>query len=99
MIDKKFQPILWEYDISKLNYEDDIVFVRTLKFWNKVHVDILKKRLGKAEFKRKFLKNLENLDLKTVNYWKKVFKIDLTLTHKSTMYEKLNKPIFSRSFR
>lgn len=99
MIDKKFQPILWEYNISKLNYEDDIVFVRTLMFGDKTHVDILKKKLGKTEFKRKFLENLENLDLKTVNYWKNVFGIDLTLTNKSTVYEKLNKPIFSRSFR
>ena len=99
MLDKFFQPILWDYDISKLDYNDDIVFVRTLMFWDKKHIDILKKVLWKETFKKKFLKNLKELDIKTINYWKNIFEVNLNLKNKQTFYEKMNKPVFSRSFR
>jgi len=45
MIDKIFQSILWEYDLNKLNYEDDIVFVRSLIYGDLEHINILKNKL------------------------------------------------------
>ena len=98
MIDKKFQSILWEYDISKLNYDDNIVFVRTLMFWDKEHIVKLKKELGIIKIRDKFIENVEKLDKKTINYWSKIFNLNIDLKDKQTVYEQLNKPIFTRSF-
>jgi len=98
MIDKNFQSILWEYDLNKLNYNDDIVFVRTLIFWNKKQVDILKNKLWKEKFKEKFLENLTHFDKKTLNYWSIILDVKIDLKNKQTIYEQLNKPIFTRNF-
>ena len=96
MLDKKFQVVLWDYDISKLNYEDDIVFVRVLLFWDREHLKIIKNKLGKERFKQKLQKNISKLDKKTLNYWAKIF--GLNLQNNQSVYEQLNKPIFTRSF-
>ena len=100
MIDKIFQSILWEYDLNKLNYENDVVFVRTLIYGDLEHINILKNKLWKEKFKQKFLKNLNKLDKKTINYWCIIFDIDKkNLQNIQTQYEKLNKATFTRSFR
>ena len=99
MIDKIFQSILWEYDLEKLNYEDDIVFVRSLLYGDLEHINVLKKKLWKERFKQKFLKNLNEFDKKTINYWCIILDIDKkNLKHIQTTYEKLNKAVFTRSF-
>jgi len=101
MLDKIFSSILWEYDISKLNYDDDIVFVRTLTFWDREHINILKQNLWLKKFKQKFIKNINQLDKKTVNYWGVVFNLDVKkyLLNIQNTYDKLNKPVFTRSFK
>ena len=68
MLNKEFQSILWEYDLNKINFDSDIVFIRSLKFWDKNHINFLKKELGLDKFKQKFIKNIDKLDKKTVNY-------------------------------
>ena len=99
MLNKIFQSILWEYDLQKLNYEDDIVFVRSLLYGDLEHIKILKQKLWKEKFKQKFLKNLDKLDKKTINYWAIIFDIDKkSLQNIQTTYEKLNKAVFTRSF-
>ena len=101
MLNKDFKSILWEYDISKLNYDDEIVFIRSVTIWDKNHIDYLKSSLWIEKFRNKFIKNLENLDKKTINYWWTIFWIDIKdyLNKNQTTYEKLNKPIFTRSFK
>jgi len=98
MIDKKFQPILWEYDISKLSYDDNIVFVRALVFWDREHIAKLKKELWITRFKNKIMENIDKFDKKTTNYWSKIFNLNIDFKNKQSIYEQLNKPIFTRSF-
>ncbi len=98
-LDNKFQSILWEYELSKLNLDDDIVCQRVLSLWNKEITDFWIKKLWKKLAKKLFLKNQKYIDKKSVNYWNIIFGIQKTnLKDNKTMYEKLNKPIFSRSF-
>ncbi len=100
MIKNEFSSILWEYDLEKLDYKSDVVFVRSLTLWDKNHTDILKKELWIDEFRNKFIKNIESLDKKTINYWGLIFWIDVKkyLSNNQNTYEKLNKPIFTRNF-
>jgi hypothetical protein len=74
--------------------------VRSLTLWDKNHTDILKKELWIDEFRNKFIKNIESLDKKTINYWGLIFWIDVKkyLSNNQNTYEKLNKPIFTRNF-
>jgi hypothetical protein len=100
MLNKEFQSILWEYDLKKMNYSDDIVFIRSLTLWDRNHINFLKKSLWIDEFKNKFIKNISTLDKKTINYWWTIFWIDIKkyLNKTQNTYEKLNEPIFTRSF-
>ena len=100
MLIKDFQSILWEYDLEKLNFSDDIVFIRSLKFWDRNHIKFLKKELWLKKFKENFLKNINQLDKKTINYWAIIFDLDVKkyLNNLQNTYEKLNKPVFTRSF-
>ena len=96
-----FQSILWEYDLSKLRLEDDIVVSRILSLGDKKITDLWVKTLGKVKAKSLFVKNMSSLDIKSLNYWGIIFGVDIsTVLHANkTMYEKLHTPIFSRSFR
>ena len=101
MIDKIFKPILWEYNLESLSYEDDIVFVKTLMFGDKEHIDVLKRFYGREGFKQKFIKLAWKLDKKTANYWAKIFDLDLSQILKNkprTINERINQPVFERSF-
>ncbi len=97
---KNFKSILWEYDISKLNIESSIVVQRVLNLWDKNITDFWIKKVWKQKAKKLFLKNIEFLDKKSYNYWKIIFQVENNkISDKRTMYEKLNTPIFSRSFK
>lgn len=101
MISKEFTSILWEYNLENLDYNSDIVFIRSLMFWDRNHIDILKKELWIELFKSKFIKNISSLDKKTINYWGIIFWINTKeyLSNNQDTYEKLNSPIFTRNFR
>lgn len=99
MINKIFSSILWEYDLEKLNYDDEIVFIRSLNFWDKNHIDTLKEYLWIEKFKNKFINNIQNFDKKTINYWCIIFWIDKSVFNNiNDTYDKLNSPIFTRNF-
>lgn len=96
---KEFQSILWEYNINNFQIDEDIVIIRALWLWDKNYTDFLIKNIGKEKMKEVFLKNYQELDPKSVNYWAIMFDIDkstLKLTY--SIYDKLNKPIFTRNF-
>lgn len=99
MINKEFQSILWEYNLKKLNYDDDIVFIRSLTIWDLNHIKYMKSKLWKEKFIEKFLGNIEKLDKKTINYWGTIYWINTKkyINNIQNTYEKLNKPIFTRN--
>jgi hypothetical protein len=104
-LEKNYKSILWEYDLSKLNLDDDIVVERVLNLWKKDLTDLWIKQIGKKKVKELFIKNSKFLDKKSLNYWKIIFDLEKENLKENlkednrTMYEKLNTPIFTRSFR
>lgn len=100
-ISTKCKSILWEYNLSKLNLEDDIVVERVLMLWDKNITDYWINELWKKRAKELFIKNKSKLDKKSLNYWWIIFwvEIEKKLNSNKSMYEKLNEPIFSRSFK
>jgi len=99
-LNKEFQSILWEYDLSKLDLDDNIVVQRLLNLWEKKLTDIWIDNLWKDKARDLFLKNKDQLDKKSVNYWNIIFEVKKSQNFKPnrTMYDKLNTPIFTRSF-
>jgi hypothetical protein len=101
MLNKEFKSILWEYDLKELDYNSDLVFVRSLTIWDRNHINYMKTKLWIEKFKDKFIKNIASLDKKTINYWGIVFWIDTKkyLNNTQSTNELLNKPVFTRNFR
>ena len=97
-LNQKYQSILWEYDLSNLEFDNDIVIERLLNLWNKNLTDEWINIIWKEKAKELFIKNSLKLDKKSLNYWNIIFWTKITLDNNSSMYEKLNKPIFSRNF-
>lgn len=95
---QKYKNILWEYDLSKLELDNDIVVERLLNLWNKNLTDEWIKNIWKEKAKELFIKNSLKLDKKSLNYWNIIFWTKINLENNRNMYEKLNEPIFSRSF-
>jgi hypothetical protein len=100
LVPKTFQSILWEYNLSKLKIDSSIVVERVLNLWDKNITDFWIKEIWKEKAKKLFLKNSKLLDKKSYNYWKLVFDLreNKKIFDNRTIYEKLNTPIFSRSF-
>jgi hypothetical protein len=90
---------LWEYDFKRLNYDDEIVVLRALNFWEIDDVKTIEQHIWKENLIKIFKKNLNEIDNKSKNFWGLYFKIKNLNTTNITMYDKLNKPIFTRSFR
>ena len=88
---------LWEYDYEKLNYSDEIVVVRALSFWELEDVLNIINHIWKDKLIEIFQKNLDQIDSKSKNFWKLYFDIE-TLDNNISMYDKLNKATFTRSF-
>lgn len=96
---KSFGSILWEYDLSKMNLDDNIVVQRVLSLWDKKITDFWLNELWEDKSKKMFLKNKKYIDKKSVNYWNIIFGFENEdLESNKTMYDKLNTPIFTRSF-
>lgn len=89
---------LWEYDYDKLNYSDDIVILRALNFWEIEDMKNIIKHIWKDKVINTLQKNLNQIDTKSKNFWKHYFDINI-LDNNISMYDKLNTPIFTRSFR
>ena len=98
MLPKKFKPILWEYNLEKLNLESDIVVERLLNFADKDLTDYWIKKLGKQKAKELFIKNASKLNKKSYNYWSIIFNYKPKLQNKQSIYEQFNTAIFQRSF-
>lgn len=88
---------LWEYDYDKLNYSDEIVILRALNFWEVEDIQNIANHIGAEKIIEIFQKNQNQIDAKSKNFWKLYFKIR-SLDTNIPMYDKLNKPIFTRSF-
>ena len=101
LVPENFKSILWEYDLSKLNIDSDIVAERVLSLWDKDITDFWIQTIWKENAKKLFIKNKEKLDKKSLNYFGIVFGVDVknNLKTNRSMYDKLNTPIFTRSFR
>ena len=54
---------LWEYDIQKLHFSDNIVIVRALNFWEISDINLIISNIWKQKFLDIFLKNTKT-DLK-----------------------------------
>ena len=100
-VPENFKSILWEYELSKLNLDDNIVTERVLSLWDTDITNFWIKTLWKVKSKKLFIKNKDKLDKKSLNYWGIIFWIDVNkdLKINQSMYEKLNTPVFSRSFK
>lgn len=96
-LSKNLKNSLWEYDFEKLEIQDEIVCVRAFCFWEISDIKLLENEIWKEKMKKIFLKNLDKIDKKSINFFKIYFKIT-NLENNISMYEKLNKPIFTRSF-
>ena len=98
---KTFQSILWEYNLSKLKIDSPIVVERVLSLWDKNITDFWIKEVWIKKAKKLFLENSKFLDKKSYNYWELIFWLrdKNKISDNRSMYEKLNTPIFSRSFR
>jgi len=90
---------LWEYDFKKLKYDDEIVVLRALNFWEIEDVENIQSHIWKEKIIEIFKKNLNQIDSKSKNFWKIYFKIKNLNNNIISMYDKLNKPTFTRSFR
>lgn len=96
-ISKTLEKSLWEYDFKKLKYSDEIVIIRALNFWEIKDIKIIEKNIWKEKIINTLIKNINQIDSKSKNFWKLYFKIKNLNTNNISMYDKLNKPIFSRS--
>lgn len=96
-ISKILEKSLWEYDFKKLKYDDEIVIVRALNFWEIKDIKTIEKHIWKKQIINTLIKNINQIDSKSKNFWKLYFKIKNLDTNNISMYDKLNKPIFSRS--
>jgi len=100
VLTEKFKSILWEYDISKLDIDSSLVTQRVLNLGDKELTDFWLNKVWRKKAKKLFLENAKFLDKKSYNYWKIILWVeDKKINNKKTMYEKLNTPIFSRSFK
>lgn len=97
-LSKILQYSLWEYDFEKLDFSDEIVTIRALCFWELSDVKIIENEIWIEKIKQIFLDNLDKIDKKSINFWRVYFGIK-NLKNNISMYDKLNKPIFTRSFR
>ncbi len=88
---------LWEYDYNKLKYSDDIVILRALNFWEIEDIKNISNHIWKTKIINVLKKNINQIDSKSKNFWKLYFNIK-DLDNNISMYDKLNKPIFTRSF-
>lgn len=95
---KILEKSLWEYDIKKLNYDDKIVIIRALNFWEISDVKKIIKNIWKEKVIDTFKKYIWEIDNKSKNYWNIYFKLNNNINNLS-MYEQINKPIFRRSFK
>jgi hypothetical protein len=69
-----------------------------LNFWEIEDVKNIEKHIWREELIKIFKKKLNEIDNKSRNFWRLYFNIkNLNITN-TTMYDKLNKPIFTRSF-
>lgn len=89
---------LWEYDYNKLNYSDDIVIIRALNFWEIEDIQKIIQHTGKDKIINTLKENLNQIDTKSKNFWKLYFNINI-IDNNISMYDKLNTPTFTRSFR
>jgi hypothetical protein len=72
--------------------------LRALNFWEIEDVKNIENHIWREKLIKIFKKKLNEIDNKSKNFWKLYFNIkDLNITN-TTMYDKLNKPIFSRDF-
>ena len=100
-VPSSLKSILWEYDLDKLDFKSNIVAERVMNLWDSNVINLWISSIWKNNAKKSFLKNSNKLDKKSLNYWKIYFNLkdsEILIDNRS-MYEKLNKPIFSRSFR
>ncbi|MCK9272176.1 hypothetical protein M0P65_01385 [Candidatus Gracilibacteria bacterium] len=98
-ISSNFKKILWEYDLTKLKFNDDIVINRVMSFGDLEDMDLLVKEVGYDFLKDYFRKNYTNLDVKSQKLWGLFFGIKELKIKQNSMYDQLNKPVFQRSFR
>lgn len=96
-LSKVLEKSLWEYDVKKLSYDDKIVIIRALNFWEMEDVKKIIKNIWKEKLINILLKNIWELDNKSKNFWSIYFKLNNNKNNIS-MYEQINKPIFKRSF-
>ena len=90
---------LWEYDIQKLHFSDNIVIVRALNFWEISDINLIISNIWKQKFLDIFLKNTKSIDNKSLNFWKLFFDLKNLKIKNTSIYEQINTPIFTRSFR
>lgn len=90
---------LWEYDIQKLHFSDNIVIVRALNFWEISDINLIISNIWKQKFLDIFLKNTSSIDNKSLNFWKLFFDLKNLNIKNTSIYEQINTPIFTRSFR
>lgn len=95
---KVLKKSLWECDYSKLNYNDEIVIIRALMFWEIEDVKNIINHISREKVIDIFKKNAKQIDIKSKNFWELYFNIK-DLDNNVSMYDKLNKPTFTRSFR
>lgn len=97
-VSKILEKSLWEYDLKKIKYSDEILIIRALNFWEISDI----KKISKEIWEKKVVEILKtkkmNLDNKSRNFWEIYFKVKQTKYHNQSMYEQLNKPTFTRSF-
>ena len=88
---------LWEYDTNKLTIASPIVIQRVLEYGSPKDFKYLKNKIGTHKIKKVLLEKLNELDPKTVNFYKKVLDIKNLNNKPQSMYDKLHKPIFTRN--
>ncbi|MDP2090215.1 MAG: hypothetical protein Q8K30_01335 [Candidatus Gracilibacteria bacterium] len=97
-ISKILKKSLWEYDITNMNYNDEILIIRALNFGELSDIKIISKNIGEKKVLDIFLKNITNIDNKSKNFWEIYFNLKKISKPNISMYEQINKPIFKRSF-
>lgn len=98
-VSKILKNSLWEYDFNKLDYNDEIVVLRALNFWEIEDIKNIQKHIWKEKIIEIIKKNSNQIDSKSKNFYRIYFKIKDFNNTNTSMYDKLNTPIFTRSFR